>query len=119
MDKEIIRSLIDKFNHYGWHYTVKTDENLNYSTRSEFLSWNDDKELLTILGPNQETAEVADPNKRGSLISVQYSRIVSIKAIPNLSNIDEWIGDFIEDEELKSNIVDHFRLSTSKEYFIG
>lgn len=67
--------------------SVMINENYNFDSREAFLVWDDDKELLKVIGPNSELAMVNAPNRRLEVFCIPYDQIVWIKSVPNSDDI--------------------------------
>lgn len=117
MTKAQIVETREKFKTIGGSITVIIDENYNFSDRSNYLIWDDDKEILTVIGPNKMSSANADDN-RGEIRVVGYDNIVTLHMVPDLAKIDEWIGEITTDSDLSTSIKNSFKRITSDKNFV-
>lgn len=117
MTKNAIIETRTKLKTISEHITVVDENNFMFSDRANFLIWDDDLEILTIIGPNSISSANADDN-RGEIRVIGFDNIKAICIVPDLVKIDEWIGKITSDPDLSKSIKNSFKRITSNKEFV-
>ena len=118
MTKENVIKMRNAFKKTGGYISIMINENYVFSSNDSYIIWNDNTETLTVISSNNNTQQVPTPSHRGSVYFTQYDDIVCIKIVPELDKIDEWLKEFTNDETLKTNIKNSFKVLTDSKYFV-
>ena len=109
-----MRNKIQKTN---GNYAIHVDENYTFISNEGYIIWDDANQMVTVIAPNKNTQEVPSKNHRINIFRFEYERICMMSVVPDTNKIDEWLGEFVTDNDTKKNIKHSVEVLSSDKYF--